>query len=152
MSDKKIENNVEMQIQIHFEEECKLTNEQKTIIKVVYDSAKKFGDDILNHPSLSEAMKITQLIGNIMKLLENLTINGVKLNGSTKKTISLELGRILIRDLIKDDSIKNVILPIYDSIAETLLETLVDVSQHINTAVKDATISCCESLLSCLKK
>jgi len=152
MSDKKPENNLEMQIQIHFEEACKLTDEQKQIIKVVYDSAKKFGEDILNHPSLSEAMKITQLIGSIMKLLENLTINGVKLNGSTKKVISLELGRILIRDLIKDESLKATILPIYDSIADTVLETLIDVSQHINTAAREAAISCCESLLSCLKK
>lgn len=142
----------EMQIHIEFEEESKLTDEQKQIIKVVYDSAKKFGEDILNHPTLSEAMKITQLIGSIMKLLESLTINGVKLNGSTKKVISLELGRILIRDLIKDESLKETILPIYDAMADTVLETLIDVSQHINTAAREAAISCCESLLSCLKK
>ena len=129
-----------------------LTDEQKKIVQFVYDSAKTYADGILNHPTLSSALKITQLMGSIMKLLENLTFNQMKLSGPTKKAVAIELGRSLIRDLIKDDSIKDILLPLYDTMAEPLLETLVDVSHTLNTAAKDAAASCCEWMAACIKK
>ena len=129
-----------------------LTEEQKKILEFVYDSAKGFASDILNHPSMSNALKITQLIGHLMKLLENLSFGGKKISGSTKKAVALELGRNLIRDLIKDQELKTTILGMYDMLADSTLETLIDVSQHVNTAVKEAAISCCESILECLRK
>lgn len=129
-----------------------LTDEQKKIVAFVYDSAKTYADGILNHPTLSSALKITQLMGAIMKLLENLTFNQMKLSGPTKKAVAIELGRSLIRDLIKDDSIKEIMLPLYDTMAEPLLETLVDVSHTLNTAAKEAAASCCEWMAAFIKK
>lgn len=129
-----------------------LTEEQKKIVGFVYDSSKSFAEGILSHPTLSSALKITQLMGAIMKLLENLTFQQKKLTGSTKKAVAIELGRQLIQDLVKDDTLKQILLPLYDTMAEPLLETLVDVSHTLNTAVKEATASCCEWMAGCLRK
>lgn len=129
-----------------------LTAEQKKILAFVYDSSKSFADGILNHPTLSAALKITQLMGAIMKLLENLTFEQKKLTGPTKKAVAIELGRQLIQDVVKDDALKQVVLPLYDTMAEPLLETLVDVSQTLNVAVKEAAASCCEWMAACMKK
>ncbi len=129
-----------------------LTEEQKKILEFVYDSAKGYASDILNHPSISNALKITQLIGHLMKLLENLSFGGKKISGSTKKAVSIELGRNLIRDLIKDQELKMTLLGMYDMLADSTLETLIDVSQHVNTAVKEAAASCCEAIVECLRK
>lgn len=129
-----------------------LNEEQKKILGFVYDSSKGFATDILNHPSMANALKITQLMGNIMKLLENLSFNGKKISGSTKKAVAIELGRNLIRDLIPNQEVKTTILTMYDMMADQLLETLVDVSQHVNTAIKEATASCCECLADWLRK
>lgn len=129
-----------------------LTEEQQKIMQFVYDSAKSFAEGILSHPSLPAALKITQLIGAIVKLLENLSFHGQKLNGPTKKAIAVELGRVMIRDLIKDDAVKGVLLPLYDTMADSVLETLVDVSHTLNVAASQAAASCCESIAACLRK
>lgn len=132
--------------------ELPITEEQKKIVEFVYDSAKGFASDILNHPTMSNALKITQLIGNIMKLLENLSFGGKKISGATKKAVTIELGRNLIRDLIPNQELKTTLLGMYDVLADSTLETLIDVSQHVNTAVKEAAASCCEFLAECLRK
>jgi hypothetical protein len=129
-----------------------LTGELKKILEFVYDSAKEFASDILNHPTMSNALKITQLIGNMIKLLENLSFGGKKITGSTKKAVAVELGRNLIQDLIKDQELKTTLLGMYDMLADSTLETLIDVSQHVNTAMKEAAASCCEALVECLRK
>jgi len=41
---------------------------------------------------------------------------------------------------------------IYDSTAEALLETMIDVSQHLNVKVKEVTGMCCDGLMSLFKK
>lgn len=85
-------------------------------------------------------------------MLENLTFEQKKLTGPTKKAVAIELGRQLIQDVVKDDALKQVVLPLYDTMAEPLLETLVDVSQTLNVAVKEAAASCCEWMAACMKK
>jgi hypothetical protein len=67
--------------------------------------------------------------------------------GKDKKEITLELGRILIKDVVKEDEKRVILLMIYDSISEQLLETMVDVSHHLNIKVKELTGSCCEGLM-----
>jgi hypothetical protein len=41
---------------------------------------------------------------------------------------------------------------IYDNTAEALLETMIDVSQHLNVKVKEVAGMCCDGLLSLFKK
>lgn len=129
-----------------------LTEEQKKMVSFVYDSGKQFADGILNHPSMAAAMKVTQLVASIVKLIESLQFQGKPLSGPNKKAVALELGRQLIQDVIKDQAVKDVVIPIYNMTAESTLETLIDVSQHLNVAAKEAAASCCEAIAACIKK
>jgi cobalamin biosynthesis protein CbiD len=137
---------------ISIQMESKLNEEQKKILSFVYESSKEFAIDILNKPSVTEVMKVTQLMAAIIKMLESLTFNQVKLTGSTKKAVAIELGRNLIHDLVKDETVKAGILTAYDFAAEQALETLIDVSRHVNVAVTQAAASCCEFIAEWLKK
>ena len=132
-----------------------LTEEQQKVLHFVYDSAKGFAAEVFARSSLPAALQITQLMAGIMKQMETLEFAGSKLTGATKKAVAIELGRTLIADLIQDATVKAVILPLYDTMADSLLETMIDVSQHVNVAVKGAKetmAGCCEWMAACLRK
>ena len=129
-----------------------LTDAQKTVLKVVYDKVKDSSDIILQHPTLDSALKITQMMASIIKLLESVKLKDALLGGKDKKLIALEVGRLLIKDNVKDEEKQAVLLMIYDSTAEALLETMIDVSQHLNVKVKEVAGMCCDGLLSLFKK
>ena len=129
-----------------------LTDAQKSVLKVVYDKVKDSSDIILQHPTLDSALKITQMMASIIKLLESVKLQDALLAGKDKKLIALEVGRLLIKDNVKDEEKQVVLLMIYDSTAEALLETMIDVSQHLNIKVKEVAGMCCDGLLSLFKK
>jgi hypothetical protein len=129
-----------------------LTDAQKSVLKVVYDKVKESSDLILQHPTLDSALKITQMMASIIKLLESVKLQDVLLGGKDKKLIALEVGKLLIKDNVKDEEKQAVLLMIYDSTAEALLETMIDVSQHLNVKVKEVTGMCCDGLMSLFKK
>jgi hypothetical protein len=129
-----------------------LTDVQKSVLKVVYDKVKESSDIILQHPTLDSALKITQMMASIIKLLESVKLQDALLAGKDKKLIALEVGKLLIKDLIKDEEKQAVLLMIYDSTADALLETMIDVSQHLNVKVKEMTGMCCDGLMSLFKK
>jgi hypothetical protein len=129
-----------------------LTDAQKSVLKVVYDKVKESSDLILQHPTLDSALKITQMMASIIKLLESVKLQDGLLGGKDKKLIALEVGKLLIKDNVKDEEKQAVLLMIYDSTAEALLETMIDVSQHLNVKVKEVTGMCCDGLMSLFKK
>ena len=129
-----------------------LTDAQKTVLKLVYDKVKDSSDIILQHPTLDSALKITQMMASIIKLLESVKLQDALLGGKDKKLIALEVGRLLIKDNVKDEEKQAVLLMIYDSTAEALLETMIDVSQHLNVKVKEVAGMCCDGLMSLIKK
>ena len=129
-----------------------LTDAQKTVLKLVYDKVKDSSDIILQHPTLDSALKITQMMASIIKLLESVKLQDALLAGKDKKLIALEVGRLLIKDNVKDEEKQVVLLMIYDSTAEALLETMIDVSQHLNVKVKEVAGMCCDGLMSLFKK
>ena len=131
----------------------KLSSEQKEIIKSVYEKVKESVETILNAKDVESAIKITQTIAAVIKLLEKVSVGDKPLSGASKKLIALELVRILITNLIKDDSVKNNILAMYDTIGETTLETLVDVSRNLNIKeVTEVATNCCVGFLSLFSK
>jgi len=129
-----------------------LTDAQKSVLKVVYDKVKESSDLILQHPTLDSALKITQMMASIIKLLESVKLQDGLLGGKDKKLIALEVGKLLIKDNVKDEEKQAVLLMIYDSTAEALLETMIDVSQHLNVKVKEVTGMCCDGLMTLFKK
>ena len=123
-----------------------LTEEQQHIVKAVYEKAKQATQTILEDPQMDNTLKITQTIGQIIKLLEYIKINDKKISGSNKKAVALEVGRLLIKEGIKNDTAKQVVLSIYDVVAEQTLEVMIDVSHVVNTKVQEATASCLDWL------
>lgn len=126
-------------------EDNRLTAEQKNIVKLIYNTAKETVEGILTTVNVSDVIKITQSIAAIIKLLEMVTINNAKVAGSNKKKVALELTKDLIKDIIKDESMKANIIAMYDMVAEQTLETLIDVSRTLNVAVQNAASACCAS-------
>ena len=126
-------------------ENYSLTDYQKQIVKVVYDEIKPMIISIINefkqmdidHVSPEDiSKKIFVIISTCIKILEKTKVNNKKIEGSDKKQIVLELGKIIINTEIDNTAITDVINPIYDTLAEEVLETLIDVSSHVNTEVK----------------
>ena len=126
-------------------ENYSLTDYQKQIVKVVYDEIKpmiisiieEFKQMDIDHVSPEDISKnIFVIISTCIKILEKTKVNNKKIEGSDKKQIVLELGKIIINTEIDNTAITDVINPIYDTLAEDVLETLIDVSSHVNTEVK----------------
>ena len=70
--------------------------------------------------------------------------------------MTIQLGRVMIKELVEDETHEKEILSVYDFLADGLLETMIDVSKVVNTVVKQvvehAVTSCCPSFLSFFKK
>ena len=126
-------------------ENYSLTDYQKQIVKVVYDEIKPMILSVIeelkniNVDNVSPeyiSKNIFVIISTCIKIIEKTTVNNKNIDGSDKKQIVLELGKIIINTEIDNTSITNIINPIYDALAEEILETLIDVSSHVNTEVK----------------
>ncbi len=133
-----------------------LTSVQKKLIALVYDKAKEAVETIISDQSLDTILKVTLMLGQIIKLLENITLDGNKIQGDMKKQVAIELGRLLIKDLVQEESRRATILGLYDLLADKTLETMVGVSKVLNVAVQNAvdnvveevSVSCCSNLSS----
>jgi hypothetical protein len=118
-------------------EVSKLTEEQEEVLKSVYEKAKSASETIINEPSIGNAVKVAQIVGQTIKLLEEAAKTGKKLAGKDKKIVAMELCRRTIKELIKDEGLKLNILNKFDTIGEQMLETMIDVSKHLNISVEN---------------
>jgi hypothetical protein len=146
--------NVEMDMDRDMKVEEGLSERGKEVLDQLYETAKKAVKEILSLDSLDHAMKIGRMIAEIVKLMEKATYRGSKIPGEEKKEIALELGKRLLMDpsVVSNETVRNGLLTAYDLVGEQMLDTLIDVSRHVNTAIKEVAISCCESLLRMIKK
>lgn len=132
------------------EENTSLTPKEKSLVSLVHREIKHDIEAILINFDVANYTKIIQMIALIMKSIESITSQNEKIAGAIKKKVALECGRMCIKQM-KDHM---DILMIYDSIAETALETMVDVSRNLNVKViSEAAASaanCCMGLF--LKK
>ena len=136
-------------IQVTLDEpESALTGEQKQVIGMLYQKAKQATQSVLEDCTIDTTIKITQTLAQLIKIVEYVKINDKKIAGSSKKGIVIELGRQLIKEIIQDDTLQQRILPVYDLVAEQTLETIIDVSQVVNTKMKEATSSCLDWVFS----
>jgi hypothetical protein len=135
--------------------EYKLSEKQEAVFNELYGTLKETAKSLFAVSSMDDAMRIGKLIGEIMKLVEKATYpGGHKIPGGEKREIALELGRCLVHDpsVIQDEGVRNGVSTAYDAIGEQLMETLLDVSRHVNVMIQEVAISCCEGVLACLKK
>jgi hypothetical protein len=124
------------------EPQTALTEEQKQVIQMIYQKSKQATESILQDSKMEPTLKITQMIAQIIKIVEYVKVNDKKIVGSSKKGIVIELGRLLINEVLNEQKYKKEILAIYDLIAEQTLEVMIDVSQVVNTKAKEAASSC----------
>ena len=96
-------------------------------------------------------MKITKTLGQVIKKLESTCIDSKVTCGADKKAVAIQLGRILIKEVMPDDKGEAEVLMMYDLIAEPTLEAMIEVSKVVNVAVKEMAMKCCPSLLDFLK-
>lgn len=133
---------------IMVEPEHALTEEQKQVIQLIYGKAKQATESILQNKNTDTTIQITQTIGQLIKIVEYVKINDKKIAGSSKKGIVIELGRLLIKEIVQDNAVKHTILSIYDIVAEQTLEMMIDVSQVVNTKMREASTTCLDWLCS----
>ena len=122
-----------------------LTKEQKEILSAVFEKVKASVEDIMIDMDLSNHIKIMQIISSVIKIVEGLTVMKKTISGVDKKIIALACGRKCIK-MMKDHL---DMLLLYDAIAETAMETMIDVSRNLN--VKEVS-ECCMGFLSLCKK
>ena len=128
------------------EENASLSEKEQLLISHVYNTIKHDIEMILINFDVSNYTKIIQMIALIIKSIESITSQKEKIAGAIKKKVALECGRMCIKQM-KDHL---DILMIYDSIAETALETMVDVSRNLNVKViseaATTAVNCCMGL------
>ena len=148
-----------MSLQITLESSS-LTKYQKQIVNVIYSELKQIISELIDELkelniddiSVEEISKtIFIIISQCIKIVEKTKVNNKNLDGADKKQIVLELGKIVLYTEISDTNITSVIIPIYDTIAEDILETIVDVSSQVNTEVKKGCGIILDKLKSCLQ-
>jgi len=128
--------------------EEEIVTHQRALVQTLYDSAKGTSAALLSDPLLDSSLKITQLIAQLMAFMEQVNMGGEKISGANKKAIVLELGRLLIKDHIKDDIQRVKILLMYDVLAEKTLEVMIDISHVVNKQAVKAAVSCWDWIAS----
>lgn len=131
--------------------ETTLSEDQKKLAIHIYDTTKAALQSFISDNSLNNTVKITKTIGQIIKQLENVKVDGKAPSGEDKKLVAIHLGRILIKEVTPDNKGEAEILMVYDLIAEPTLEAMIDVSKVVNTAVQEMATKCCPSLFNLLK-
>jgi hypothetical protein len=132
--------------------EGSLSEDQKKLALTIYESVKESVKDFVSDPNINNTIKITKVIGQVIKHLENTKIEGKVITGADKKVIAIQLGRILIKEVMPDDKGEAEILMIYDLIAEETLEAMIEVSKVVNVAVQEMATKCCPSFFKALTK
>jgi hypothetical protein len=134
--------------------ESTLTDDQKKLAASIYDSVKAAIKEFISDPSINETIKITRTLGKLIKELENAKVDGKAPTGADKKAVAIQLGRILIKEVITSDSLEANILMVYDVVAEPTLEAMIEVSKVVNVVVQKVVTSCgptFDKVLKCLR-
>ncbi len=134
--------------------ESSLTEDQKKLAASIYNSVKAAIKEFISDPSINETIKITKTLGKLIKELENAKVDGKAPSGTDKKAVAIQLGRILIKEVITSDSIEANTLMVYDVVAEPTLEAMIEVSKVVNVVVQKVATSCgptFNKLLQCLR-
>ena len=132
--------------------ESSLSEDQKKLATSIYEAVKPAVEGFISDPNVNNTLKITKVIGQVIKHLENTKIEGKAITGADKKVVAIQLGRILIKEVTPDDKGEAEILIFYDLVAEQTLEAMIEVSKVVNVAVQEMATKCCPGLLEFFKR
>ena len=124
-----------------------LSEEQQKLAKFMYDSVKQVVQNYISDNSINNTIKITMTLGQAIKQMENIKINGKVPTGADKKAIVIQMCRILIKEITNEPEI----LMIYDIIAEQTLEVMIDTSKIVNVRIQEMTV-CCPNISNLFKR
>jgi len=132
--------------------ESTLSEDQKKLATSIYETVKPAVQGFISDPDVNSTVKITKVIGQVIKQLVNTKIEGKAPTGADKKAVAIQLGRILIKEVTPDDKGEAEILMVYDLVAEQTLEAMIEVSKVVNVAVQEMATKCCPGLLELFKR
>jgi hypothetical protein len=132
--------------------ESTLTVSQKQLATKIYDTTKTEIQSFISDANINSTIKITKTMSQVIKQLESVSVDGHKPTGLDKKAVALQLGRILIKEVVPDDKGEAEILMLYDLVAEPTLDAMIDVSKVVNVAIQEITTKCCPGLMEILKR
>jgi hypothetical protein len=132
--------------------ESSLSEDQKKLATSIYESVKPAVEGFISDPDVNSTIKITKVLGQVIKQLETTKIEGKVMTGTDKKVVAIQLGRMLIKEVTPDDKGEAEILMVYDLVAEQTLEAMIEVSKVVNVAVQEMATKCCPGLLEFFKR
>jgi len=117
-----------------------LTSHQRAVIDEVHDDAKSLISTLSNGFSQSVINTLTKIIGEVIKLVQ--AAKATKdLTGADKKRVVIEVIRLIIGDIVEDESERKNILETFDEVAEASINVMIYVSrgmQEIHQMKKQA--------------
>jgi hypothetical protein len=132
--------------------ETSLSEDQKKLATSIYESIKPAVQGFISDPDVNGTIKITKVLGQVIKQLENTKIDGKIITGADKKAVAIQLGRILIKEVTPDDKGEAEILMVYDMVAEATLEAMIEVSKVVNVAVQEMATKCLPGFFKLFKR
>jgi len=134
-----------------------LNETQKTVLTEVYDQLKVEMKDVIDaiehltyktdlESTVDFSKLVVRIVSTCIKFMERIDVNDIPLSGNDKKIISIELGKLIIQKEVKNTSVQEIILNIYDIIADSTIDTIIDVSKNVNIKIKHgikSIFSCC---------
>ena len=72
------------EIVISFDNDANITAFQKAVIKKIYKTSQSTIKEVVDTPSMADALVVTIAIGNLVKLIETININNKPLSGKNK--------------------------------------------------------------------
>lgn len=120
-----------------------LNEEQDAILSLVSSDAMTEAESILHESTLPIPVKITQLLGAIMMILEQTQYNQASISGKTKKIVALELTKRLVQYVAEDRPELGQMIHTVQTMAPAMLETLITVSKGVNISVVEKRVETC---------
>jgi hypothetical protein len=117
-----------------------LTPHQRAVIDEVHDDAKALMKTLSHGFSESVINTLTKMIGEVIKLVQAAKATKA-IHGADKKRVVIEIIRLLIADIVEDESERETILKTFDEMAEASINVMIYVShgmEEINQVRKQA--------------
>lgn len=120
----------------------KLTELELKVINEIYTNALSLAKRILSTDinSTNSTVVIVQLVSELVTLVQGIQINKQKLTGTNKKSIVIELGRLILEKELDKNPQKDLIISLYNLSVEGIVDSLVNVSKKINI---NKNLCCC---------
>lgn len=130
-----------------------LTPVQEKAIALLYDDAKEIVSTIAEAATNSLFVTVSKIIGEVIKLVEAVSIMQITLVGADKKVVVIEVIRKILMDAISDEELRMKILIVFNEIADATIDVMIVVSNGLKAVkkleeeiIKDVKTVCCPSL------